>query len=82
MSTEALLTLDGIIAGAVVEGSMTKAMYIDYLAFTVLPQYSAFPGLLSVLVMDNVKIHHRQEILNLVAEFGMHMHWFLCCSDC
>jgi hypothetical protein len=73
---------------------MTKAMYMDYLAFTVvsyasnfissfiilsplqLPQCSAFPGPLSVLVMDNATIHHRQEILDLVAEFGMHTHWF------
>jgi hypothetical protein len=99
-STEALLTLNGIVAGTVVKGSMTKAMYMDYLAFSVvsyasnlissflilsplqLPQCFAFPGLLNVLVMDNAKIHHRQEILDLVAEFGIYTHWFLCCFDC
>ena len=30
-STEALLTLDGIMAGTVVEGSMTKDMFLEYL---------------------------------------------------
>jgi transposase len=34
-STEALLTLDGIVAGTVVEGSMTKALFLEYLEFTV-----------------------------------------------
>jgi len=35
VSAEALLTLDGIVAGTVVEGSMTKAMYMEYLALNV-----------------------------------------------
>jgi len=34
-STEALLTLDGIVAGTVVEGSMTKVKFLEYLEFTV-----------------------------------------------
>jgi hypothetical protein len=34
-STEALLTLDGIIAKTVVEGSMTKELFINYLKFNV-----------------------------------------------
>jgi hypothetical protein len=34
-STEALLTLDGMIAGTVVEGSMTKATFPHYLEFIV-----------------------------------------------
>ena len=36
VSTEALLTLDGIVAGMVLEGSMTKAMYMEYLKFNVM----------------------------------------------
>ena len=35
MSAEALFTLNGIVAGTVVEGSMTKAMYMEYLALNV-----------------------------------------------
>ena len=34
-STEALLTLDGIVAGIVVEGSMTKDMFLEYLELNV-----------------------------------------------
>ena len=32
VSTEALLTTDGMVAGTAVEGSMTKEMFIEYLA--------------------------------------------------
>src|SRR6267154_943298 len=35
VSAEALLTLDGIVAGTVVKGLMTKAMYMEYLALNV-----------------------------------------------
>jgi hypothetical protein len=38
-STEALLTLDGIVAGTVVEGSMTKAGFIEYLELVVVHFY-------------------------------------------
>jgi transposase len=34
-STEALLTLDGMVAGTVVEGSMTKVAFLHYLEFIV-----------------------------------------------
>jgi len=34
-STEALLTLDGIVAGTVVEGSMMKETFLHYLEFIV-----------------------------------------------
>jgi transposase len=34
-STEALLTLDGIVAGTVVEGSMTRDLFLEYLEFNV-----------------------------------------------
>jgi transposase len=34
-STEALLTLDGITAGTVVEGSMTKELFLEFLEFNV-----------------------------------------------
>ena len=34
-STEALLSLEGIVAGMVVEGSMTKEAFLHYLEFIV-----------------------------------------------
>jgi hypothetical protein len=36
-----------------------------------LPKCSAFPRPLSVLVMDNAKIHHGQEVIDLIESFGM-----------
>ncbi|KAF8235979.1 hypothetical protein L208DRAFT_1391377, partial [Tricholoma matsutake] len=68
-STTGLLTLNGIEAVMAVEGSMMKEMYLEFLEFTVLPKCTAYPGLLSVLVMDNAKIHHSVEILELLDRF-------------
>ncbi|OJA14533.1 hypothetical protein AZE42_13964, partial [Rhizopogon vesiculosus] len=69
-STEALLTLDGIIAATVVEGSMTQELFLDWPENIVLPKCSAYPGPLNVLVMDNAKIHHGAEVLELIDRFG------------
>ena len=89
-STEALLTLDGIVAGTVVEGSMTKELFLEFLEFNVvsdlsclylslsnlipsrsqLPKCTAYPGPLSVLLMDNARIHHGNEIAELADQFG------------
>ena len=87
-SAEGLLTLDGMISSTVVEGSMTRALFLEYLEFTVvsgrphfdiqllnidsilqMPLCSPFPGNLSVLVMDNARIHHGAEILELAERF-------------
>ena len=79
--------MDGLVAGTVVEGSITKAMFMKFLEFTVvrtinlglviqiiifvqLFKYTAYLGPLSVLVIDNVKIHYGDEILELVNHFG------------
>ena len=43
-STEVLLTLDSIIAGTVVEGSMTKLMFLDYLEHNILSSYFIVRG--------------------------------------
>jgi hypothetical protein len=84
--------MDGLVAGTVVEGSMTKAMFMEFLEFTVvcvvkicfimliliiiqLPKCTAYPGPLSVLIMDNAKIHHGEEILELVDRFGKAIAW-------
>ena len=36
-----------------------------------MPLCSLFPGYLSVLVMDNVQIHHRDQILELADQFHL-----------
>ncbi|KAF8187233.1 hypothetical protein K438DRAFT_2151265 [Mycena galopus ATCC 62051] len=65
-----LLTLDGMMANRVVEGSTKCVDYLDFIEHEVMPLTSAFPGPLSVLVMDNARIHHGKEILELAEHFS------------
>ncbi|KAF8227826.1 hypothetical protein L208DRAFT_1080602, partial [Tricholoma matsutake] len=64
LSAEGLLTVEGIIASTVVEGSMNNG-FLQFLENQVLPLCSPFPGPLSVLVMDNAHIHHGDKIVEL-----------------
>ncbi|KAF8127756.1 hypothetical protein K438DRAFT_1448272, partial [Mycena galopus ATCC 62051] len=59
-----LLTVDGMMANRVVEGSMKRVDYLDFIEHE-MPLTSPFPGPLSVLVMDNARIHHGEEIMEL-----------------
>lgn len=38
-----------------------------------MPLTSPYPGPLSVLIMDNARIHHGNEILELADQFGKYM---------
>jgi hypothetical protein len=89
-----LLTCQGMLACKVVEGSMHREQYLEFLEHKVvsfhgpilagsplncslnhvlqLPLCSAYPGPLSVLVMDNARIHHGPEVLELCTRFGMY----------
>ena len=85
-SAEELLTVDGMVSNTVVEGSMTRAMFLAYLEHSIirptaillesdlhahqLPLCSPFPGKLSVLCLDNARIHHGEEILEFTTRFG------------
>lgn len=91
LSATALLTVNGIMASTVVEGSMNREMYLEFLEYRVvgvvssvqvdkadiavtwllkMPLTSPYPGPLSVLIMDNARIHHSNEILELADRFG------------
>ena len=50
-STEALLTLDGMVASTVVEGSMTKAMFLEYLELNVVSHILASCGLMLIVIL-------------------------------
>ena len=65
---------------------MTKDLFLNYLENVVvslsayipqfidsrfkMPKCTAYPGPMSVLVMDNARIHHSYEILELADRFG------------
>lgn len=89
LTATGLLTLDGMVVNRVVEGSMKRVDYLDFLETEVvrnvflstnssypdklqMPLTTPFPGPLSVLVMDNARIHHGEEILELAERFRMH----------
>ncbi|KAF8156473.1 hypothetical protein K438DRAFT_1687208, partial [Mycena galopus ATCC 62051] len=58
-----------MMANRVVEGSMKRVDYLDFIEHEVMPLTTPFPGPLSVLVMDNARIHHGEEILELAERF-------------
>ena len=61
------LSLDGIIAVDILEGSFNKirfARFIDGL----LDHMNPFPGPNSVIVMDNCRIHKCPEVLDMIIE--------------
>ncbi|THH14792.1 hypothetical protein EUX98_g9562 [Antrodiella citrinella] len=71
VSGEGVMTVDGMVASTVVQGSMTRKRFLDFLEHEVLPLMTPFPGYFSVLVMDNARIHHGTRILELAELFGV-----------
>jgi len=63
-----VLTLDGIIAHDIIEGSVTTEKFVTFLREFVIPLTNPYPGPRSVLVVDNCSIHHAEEIRVLVED--------------
>jgi len=51
--------------------SLTSMGHLLVLNSSQLPLCSPFPGPLSVLVIDNTRIHHGNEIIELLSQYGM-----------
>lgn len=51
-------TIDGYIVMAVYRGGVNAELYEDFIRYQVLRKCTPWPGLRSVIVMDNCKIHH------------------------
>jgi len=73
LTATGFLTSHGMLTSTVVEGSMYRDQYLGFLEHSVLPLCSRYPGPLSVLVMDNARIHHGEEILELCNRFGVRL---------
>jgi DDE superfamily endonuclease len=93
-----ILTLDGIIAYDIIEGSVTTEHFVQFLQelvvrfslellvtnayFIQIPLTNPYPGPRSVLILDNCRIHHGEEIRKLVEDdtgtFTVH---FICCCN-
>ncbi|TFK63537.1 hypothetical protein BDN72DRAFT_775797 [Pluteus cervinus] len=61
---------EGIIAVRVLEGSFTHDTFLEFLRDE-LPRTNPYPGPRSVLMADNARIHHSDEITALIESYGM-----------
>lgn len=68
-------SVDGYIPGAtlVVEGSVTAAIFEDWLEHRVLPYCEPFPRRRSVIVMDNCSTHHGDRVQQLCDKAGVRL---------
>lgn len=64
------LSISGIEALSIVQGSFTAETYREFIELT-LGFMNPFPGPKSVLVMDNARIHRDQETLDMITNRGM-----------
>ena len=61
------LSLDGVIAAHLLEGSFTTPTFLDFIRAT-LKRMNPFPGKNSVLIMDNARIHRHPTIVKTICE--------------
>jgi DDE superfamily endonuclease len=83
------LSINGIFAVDIMEGSCTSKLFYDFIVEKVVstlqlelailaksvdtlqaPHMSPYPGPRSVIVMDNARIHHNQQLIDLIEGFG------------
>ncbi|KAJ8587036.1 hypothetical protein M405DRAFT_697948, partial [Rhizopogon salebrosus TDB-379] len=62
-----ILTLNGIIAYDIIEGPVTSERFVQFLR-EYLPLTNPYPDPRSVLVLDNCRIHHSDEVRHLIEE--------------
>ncbi|GLB45421.1 hypothetical protein LshimejAT787_2200840 [Lyophyllum shimeji] len=62
------LSYEGIIALDIVEGSVNKEKFIQFIRNDLAPQLNPYPNPRSVVVMDNCAIHHDEEIRAIIED--------------
>ncbi|GBB99685.1 hypothetical protein RclHR1_00360034 [Rhizophagus clarus] len=60
----------GFVAVDIFEGSCDRKKFVDFVLDQVVPIMNPYPGDNSVIVMDNAKIHHDNELVVLLEELG------------
>ncbi|KAF9224711.1 hypothetical protein BS17DRAFT_702405 [Gyrodon lividus] len=66
----AALTIEGYIAARAVKGSFDREEFYDYIAEDVLPHMNPYPQECSVFVLDNCRIHHSEDLVDLMESAG------------
>ena len=51
-------TIDGYVNWEVIQGSYDKELFNNFVHNKVIPLTTLYPGVQSILIMDNAKIHH------------------------
>ncbi|KAG2744232.1 hypothetical protein P692DRAFT_201722169 [Suillus brevipes Sb2] len=69
-SLVAAITTEGYVSAHVVEGSFDGETFLAFVAVKLLPYMNPFPGERSVLVLDNCRIHHNEDLQELVQNAG------------
>lgn len=64
------LSLDGILAVKIVEGSFTTELFKNFID-GLLDHMNPFPGPNSVIIMDNCRIHRAQAIRDMIEEWSV-----------
>ncbi|TDL24672.1 hypothetical protein BD410DRAFT_719484, partial [Rickenella mellea] len=62
------LSLDGIIAVDLFEGSVNRERFVHFLRDHLAPCLNPFPMEQSVVVMDNCTIHHDEDIRQIIED--------------
>ncbi|KJA25913.1 hypothetical protein HYPSUDRAFT_133934 [Hypholoma sublateritium FD-334 SS-4] len=69
-SMVAAITVEGYVSTRVIPGSFNAAEFYDYVVEQILPDTNPYPGNRSILIMDNCRIHHNLELLDMVNTAG------------
>jgi transposase len=73
------LTLEGIIALDIFEGSVNKERFLKFIQEQVAPLLNPYPGPCSVVILDNCAIHHDEDIRQIIeGECSQYISFTLC----
>jgi transposase len=62
---------EGYLCHMIHQGSITSEIFLEFVEGSLLPLCSAYPGPRSVLILDNARIHHSDQLQELCKERGI-----------
>ena len=79
MSAIAMMSTEGILDVKISQGITNGSDFYDFVEKPLLPHLRPFDGTSShsVVIMDNCSIHHAQEVVSLIEEVGVIIHFLL-----
>ena len=79
MSAIAVMSTEGILDVKISQGTTNGSDFYDFVEKPLLPNLRPFDGTSShsVVIMDNCSIHHTQEVVSLIEEVDVIVHFLL-----